>query len=66
MDLREPPHAHSVCRACGRIAEVQLSGLDSQQLTSLAADGPPEWAIDGISLSLTGFCPRCRKGLGTP
>lgn len=66
LALREPPHAHSVCRNCGRIAEVELSGLDAAQLTGLAGGTSEEWAIEGISLSLTGLCPRCRRGLAAP
>lgn len=64
--LAEPPHAHAVCRACGRIAEVELSGFDTAQLTDLATGSPDGWAVEGISLSLTGLCPRCRRGLASP
>lgn len=63
IDLREPPHAHAVCRQCGRIAEVAVPPFDAEQLTSFAAAGAPQWAVEGISLSVTGYCPRCRQGL---
>ncbi len=63
--LREPPHAHAVCRQCGRISEVEVGAFDGEQWTSFAAAGTPDWSIEGISLSVTGYCPRCRHGPGT-
>ena len=66
LALREPPHAHAVCHKCGRISEVPLSGLDIALLTDLAATSPEAWAVEGISLSLTGLCPRCRRGVEAP
>lgn len=63
--LREPPHAHAVCRQCGRISEVEVGAFDGEQWTSFAAAGTPDWSIEGISLSITGYCPRCRLGPGT-
>jgi hypothetical protein len=66
IDLREVPHAHAVCRQCGRITEVSLGSFDAAQLTSLASSTPEEWSVDGISLSMTGLCPKCRQGLSAP
>jgi|HubBroStandDraft_1064217.scaffolds.fasta_scaffold606021_2 hypothetical protein len=66
IDLREVPHAHAVCRQCGRITEVALAPFDIAQLTALASGSPEEWSVDGISLSLTGLCPRCRSGTSAP
>jgi hypothetical protein len=66
IDLREAPHAHAVCRQCGRITEVSLASFDVAQLTALAAGSPEEWSVDGISLSMTGLCPRCRQGISAP
>jgi hypothetical protein len=66
LDLREAPHAHAVCRQCGRITEVSLSAFDVAQLTALAGGSPEAWSVDGISLSLTGLCPRCRQGVDAP
>lgn len=63
IDLRERPHAHAVCRQCGRIAQVEVPPFDAEQWISFAAAGVPDWAIEGISLSVTGYCPRCRQGL---
>jgi Fe2+ or Zn2+ uptake regulation protein len=61
--LREPPHAHAVCRQCGRITEVPIAPFDVEQLKALATEGPTGWEFEGISLSMTGLCPRCREGL---
>lgn len=61
VELREPPHAHGVCRSCGRIVEVDLLPLDAAQLTALASGSTVGWAVEGISLSLTGLCPRCQQ-----
>ncbi len=60
--LREDPHAHIVCRSCGRIQAVELTELDLHFLTRLAEDHPEGWSVDGISYSLTGACRRCREG----
>jgi Fe2+ or Zn2+ uptake regulation protein len=66
LALVEPPHAHAVCRQCGRILEVPLGALDIAQLTSLAGAAAEEWSVERISLSLNGLCPRCRHGALPP
>ncbi|MCI4330839.1 MAG: hypothetical protein L3K19_03195 [Thermoplasmata archaeon] len=58
--LREEPHAHMVCRNCGRIASVTLTQLDLFELERLAGRRPPRWSVDGVTFSLTGLCPNCR------
>jgi Fe2+ or Zn2+ uptake regulation protein len=60
--LGEDPHAHIVCRVCGRIQPIDLTQLDMHFLTRLAEDHPEGWSVDGISFSLTGACRRCREG----
>jgi len=62
VELIEDPHAHIVCRVCGRIQAVELTELDRHFLTRLAEDHPEGWAVDGIAYSLTGSCRRCREG----
>jgi Fe2+ or Zn2+ uptake regulation protein len=56
----EAPHAHAVCRSCGRISEVELRTEEHEVLRALAEQRPVGWAIDGLTFSLTGTCPRCR------
>jgi len=60
--LSEPPHAHVVCRVCGRIANVPLDTEGSLLLERLARQRPEGWSVDLISFSLTGACERCRRG----
>jgi len=62
VNLGEDPHAHIVCRSCGRIQLVELTELDRHLLTELAASHPDGWSVDGIAYSLTGACRRCREG----
>ncbi len=64
VELLEDPHAHIVCRVCGRIQRLTLNELDAHLLTELAAQHPAGWTVDGISFSLTGACRRCREGSG--
>ena len=62
VDLLEDPHAHIVCRVCGRIQSVELTELDRHFLTELAGHHPDGWSVDGIAFSLMGACRRCREG----
>jgi Fe2+ or Zn2+ uptake regulation protein len=62
VDLSEDPHAHIVCRNCGRIQSIELSELDRHLLTELANRHPDGWSVDGIAYSATGACRRCREG----
>ena len=62
VDLVEDPHAHVVCRVCGRIQRMDLTELDRHLLTELAMRHPDGWSVDGIAFSLTGSCQKCREG----
>ena len=62
VDLGETPHAHIVCRNCGRIQPLELTDLDRYLLTELATHHPDGWSVDGIAFSATGACRRCREG----
>lgn len=57
----ETPHGHLICHKCGRIAELELTELDRHFLMELSRRRPQGWEIDGVTFSLTGTCPRCRK-----
>jgi hypothetical protein len=65
VDLAEDPHAHVVCRVCGRIQRIELTELDRLLLTQLAERHPDGWSVDGVAFSLTGACQRCREGPST-
>ncbi len=62
VNLTEDPHAHIVCRVCGRIQSIDLTELDRHFLEELGAHHPDGWSVDGIAYSLTGACRRCREG----
>jgi len=64
--LTEPPHAHIVCRVCGRIADVPLETHDALLLEQMASRRPDGWSVDLIAFSLTGACARCREGPTAP
>jgi hypothetical protein len=57
----ETPHGHLICPTCGRIAELELTELDRHLLTELSRRRPGGWLVDGVTFSLTGTCPGCRK-----
>jgi hypothetical protein len=57
-----PPHAHIVCRVCGRIQGLELTELDRHLLTELSALTPDGWSVERIAYSLAGACRRCREG----
>lgn len=60
--LTEPPHAHIVCRQCGRIAQIPLDTQSELRLEELAGARPDGWTVDLIAYSITGACVRCREG----
>jgi len=65
VDVRLPeeePHAHIVCRGCGRILGLELTELDRHLLEQLASLTPEGWSVDRIAYSLAGACRRCREG----
>lgn len=57
----ETPHGHLICHTCGRIAELELTELDRHLLMELARRRPEGWEVDGVTFSLTGTCPGCRR-----
>jgi hypothetical protein len=61
----ERPHAHVVCRICGRIQPLELTELDCHVLTELASHRPDGWSAERIAFSVAGACQRCREGHGT-
>jgi Fe2+ or Zn2+ uptake regulation protein len=64
--LGEEPHAHIVCRVCGRIQGLELTELDRHLLTELAGLTPDGWSVERIAYSLAGACRRCREGPAPP
>jgi hypothetical protein len=64
--LAERPHAHIVCRGCGRIAPLNLDLDEELRLEAIARASPDGWSVDLVAFSLTGTCPRCRQGPVAP
>jgi len=62
----EEPHAHIVCRVCGRIQSLELTELDRHLLVQLTGLTPDGWSVDRIAYSLAGACRRCREGPAAP
>lgn len=58
----DPPHLMEVCRGCGRIAPLSLAPEEMVVLDRFSARAPAGWSVDGISLTLTGTCRKCREG----
>ncbi|HEV8049961.1 MAG TPA: hypothetical protein VGP88_05160 [Thermoplasmata archaeon] len=61
--IESPPTGHEVCRSCGRIVRLELSEGDAANLVAFADRRPDGWSADGVTLTVTGLCPRCREGL---
>lgn len=41
---------------------MELTQLDLFELELLADRRPSGWSVDGVTYSLTGFCPSCGAG----
>ena len=52
-----PPHAHTVCRSCGDVAEVPVSVLDA---FTEGLDAEAGFEVDVAHLTVFGTCGRCR------
>ncbi len=60
--LPEAPRTNLVCRACARILHIPMEFDQQQALEELLLRTPVGWAVDTITVSMTGACPRCREG----
>ncbi|MCI4334779.1 MAG: hypothetical protein L3K04_04035 [Thermoplasmata archaeon] len=58
----DPPHLLAVCRGCGRISALALAPEEVGLLAGFAGKAPEGWIVDGLSLTLTSTCRRCREG----
>ena len=63
-DADMQPHAHLVCRHCGRIADIST---DKPPFAGLRVTVPEsarhycDWSVADARLELRGSCPRCRR-----
>lgn len=51
------PHAHFLCRQCGRIYDIALKRPNLLRV----ADVPSDFVPDSASLYLRGLCPHCKE-----
>ena len=59
----EPQHHHHiVCEVCGRVTEVDVSGLGA---AVQAVESDSGWTVTNHRLELYGRCPRCRGQAST-
>jgi Fe2+ or Zn2+ uptake regulation protein len=54
---QEHPHAHMVCRRCGRIFDLEIQPVDAADMAAAADQG---FAVDSGDLVLHGLCRECR------
>lgn len=57
-DLRTDPHQHIRCQQCGRLADLP-EWVDSSAWSH--SEVPEGWASDGVSVTVEGWCPACRR-----
>ena len=65
-DANTAPHAHLVCRRCGRVDDTNgdLEPLLADLLTRSAAKS--QWAINELDCCFYGYCPACRSAQSGP
>ena len=60
FDSRVEPHAHTVCRRCGAMADLEGTVAADDALTRASATG---FVPDHAQLVVWGLCPDCAPGL---
>jgi Fe2+ or Zn2+ uptake regulation protein len=61
FDSHVDPHAHTVCRGCGALADLDAPGVPPDALRSAAASG---FSPDHAQLLIWGLCASCRASAG--
>lgn len=61
FDAIVEPHTHFICTQCGAVQDLPQMALPQELIASAEADSGCQ--ITGVSLRLTGLCPRCRQTL---
>ncbi len=57
-DYNVMPHAHARCKTCGRLSDVEVSGIADSGLKATARDG---FVIEGYVVEFYGYCKECGK-----
>ncbi|MDI3298629.1 MAG: Fur family transcriptional regulator [Bacillota bacterium] len=67
-DLNTTPHAHAVCRSCGRIADVPVGGwpparraAERRPVPGDAGPLPAGFRLEAVELVLRGLCAGCAR-----
>jgi len=57
VDHNTSPHYHAVCRACGKVFDIQTPAVD------LTANLPEcgDFEIEGLQIIFTGICSNCKQ-----
>lgn len=56
-DYNTQPHFHARCKACGRVADVEMEGVPKEGLRGKACNG---FALEGYSIEFFGICKTCQ------
>ena len=59
-DYQTFAHYHARCSCCGKVADVEVSGLPKGGLKGTTNDG---FALDGYQVEFFGKCADCQNGL---
>jgi len=57
FDSRVSPHAHTVCRRCGSVADIEITASAGDLLGRARSSG---FAPDHAQILVRGLCPNCR------
>ena len=55
---QQRPHAHMVCRECGRIFDLDIPPVNTDEVNAAAQEG---FSVDSGDLVLHGLCKDCRR-----
>jgi Fe2+ or Zn2+ uptake regulation protein len=58
FDSRVSPHAHTVCRVCGAVADVEISEASARTLSDT---GERDFQVDHAELVIWGRCASCAQ-----
>ncbi|MBQ9714075.1 MAG: transcriptional repressor [Clostridia bacterium] len=57
-DYNVMPHYHARCLQCGKVADVEATGVPTEALAITADHG---FSVEGYSVEFFGKCPTCQK-----
>lgn len=57
-DYNVEPHCHARCAICGRVADVEVTGLSPESIKAVATGG---FEIEGYAVEFHGRCEDCKS-----